>query len=110
MKLIRGVIRHSKFDDVQSALGTANVKAFTVSAVHDFSPENRSNYAWRGHTYARDDVIRLEIMLVVEDDDADDVVASILRAARTNDPADGHVAVMAVDHRYTIHTGYREIP
>ena len=109
MKLIRAVIRQSKLDDVQSALCTANVKAFTLSELHDFAPQNRNGYTWRGRAYTRDDVIRVEIMLVVDDDDADTVVATIVRAARTDGLADGHVAVMPVDHRYTIHTGYREI-
>jgi nitrogen regulatory protein P-II 1 len=110
MKLIRGIIRQSKFDDVQSALCTANVNTFTLSEVHDFAPQNRNVYTWRGREYTRDDVIRVEITLIVDDDEADTVVATILRAARTNELADGYVAVMPVDHHYTIHTGHREIP
>jgi nitrogen regulatory protein P-II 1 len=110
MKLIRSVIRPSRFDDVRTALGNANVTAFTVSEIHDYAPQNRHGRVWRGREYSRDDIVRFEVVLLVDDDDADAVVAVILRAARTSGLADGHVAVMPVDHRYTVHSGFREIP
>jgi nitrogen regulatory protein P-II 1 len=51
----------------------------------------------------------VEIEMVVHDDDVDRVVDAIIRAARTGTPGDGHVSVIAVDHRYAIHTGHRDI-
>jgi nitrogen regulatory protein P-II 1 len=109
VKLIRSVIRPSRFDEVRSALCAVNVRAFTVSEIHDYAPQNRHGYVWRAHEYARDDVVRFEVALVVEDDDVDEIVSVILQAARTRGVADGHVAVMPVDHRYTVHTGFREV-
>ena len=109
MKLIRSVIRPSRFAEVRSALCAVNVNAFTVAEVHDYAPQNRHGHVWRAREYSRDDVVRFELAMVVEDDDADEIVAVILRAARTHGVADGHVAVMPVDHRYSVHTGFREI-
>lgn len=109
MKLIRSIIRPSKFDDVKSALHAADVKALTVSEVHDHGPQNEHGFVWMGHEYARDDVVRFEIVLTVDDSDVDDIVAIILCAARTPGLADGYVAVLPVDHRYSVHTGYREV-
>ena len=109
MRLIRSVIRPSRFDEVRAALLAANVMAFTVSEVHDYAPQNRHSQVWRAREYSTDDVVRFEVVLTVDDDDADAVVALIMRAARTQGAADGHVAVMPVDHRYTVHSGFREI-
>ena len=47
MRLIRSVIRPSRFDEVRSALLEANVVAFTVHEVHDYAPQNRHNQVWR---------------------------------------------------------------
>ena len=109
MRLIRSVIRPSRFDEVRSALLEANVVAFTVHEVHDYAPQNRHNQVWRAREYATENVVRYELVLTVDDDDVDAIVAVILRAARTRDAADGHVAVMPIDHRYTVHSGFREI-
>jgi nitrogen regulatory protein PII len=45
----------------------------------------------------------------VHDDEVDDVIAAVMRSARTGADGDGHVCVMSVDHRYSIATGLREV-
>jgi nitrogen regulatory protein PII len=50
----------------------------------------------------------LEIDIVVQDDDVDRIVGVILKAARTAVAGDGHVSVSSIEHRYEIHSGYRE--
>jgi nitrogen regulatory protein P-II 1 len=109
MKLIRSVIRPDKVDAVKCALRAANVLALTVAEVRDHAPDNRHERVWKGHVYIRDDLARFEMSVVVHDEDADDVVAAIVRAARTTQSADGYVTVLPVEHRYNIHTGQREV-
>ena len=46
---------------------------------------------------------------MVHDDDVDEVVEVVMRAARTGVNGDGHICVMPVDHRYNIAAGRREV-
>ena len=110
MKLIRSVIRPDKFDALKRALGSVNVTAFTVAEVHDYAPEHAHTIAWMNVLHLRHDRVRLDVTAVVEDDDVDEVVQLIVRTARTKGQEDGHVYVLPVEHRYTIHTGLREAP
>jgi nitrogen regulatory protein PII len=45
---------------------------------------------------------------VVSDDRADEVIAAIIKAARTGEIGDGRVFVLPVDHGYNIRTGERD--
>lgn len=109
MKLIRSVIRPSKIDDLKAALCGVNVLGLTVTHVTDHAPGNFHTVAWMGHVHKLDFLSRLEVDVVVQDDDVDEIVSVIIRAARTTHRADGHVAVLPVEHRYNIHTGEREV-
>ena len=109
MKLVRVVVRPSKLDELQQALSSINVVAFTVAEVRDYAPENAHTIAFLGSLYDRNDLPRLEITAVVDDDNVDTTIALILRTARTPSREDGYVCVLPVEHRYTIHTGLREM-
>jgi nitrogen regulatory protein P-II 1 len=56
-----------------------------------------------------DSSMKVEIQVIVHDDDVDTVVDQVLRAARTGFDGDGYVCVLAVDHRYSISSGRREV-
>jgi len=109
VKLIRSVIRPSKIDEVKAALCRVNVRSLTVAQVSDHGPHNRHSVAWMGHEHKVDALVRLEVVVVVQDDEVDEVVSVIIRSARTSHQADGHVSVLPVEHRYNIHTGEREV-
>ena len=64
---------------------------------------------WRGHEYRLDSSMKMEIRIVVDDDDVDQAIEVIMRVARTGHAGDGHVCVLPVDHRYDISTGYRGV-
>jgi nitrogen regulatory protein P-II 1 len=51
---------------------------------------------------------KVELNMVVHDDDVDCVVSAIISTARTGREGDGHVSVMPVEHRYEIRTGARD--
>lgn len=109
MKLIRSVIRPSKLDELKAALCRVNVLSLTVTQVSDHGPANWHSVAWMGHVHKLDSLVRVEVVVVVHDDDVDEIVSLIMRAARTDHKADGHVSVLPVEHRYNIHTGGREV-
>jgi nitrogen regulatory protein P-II 1 len=109
VKLVRVVVRPSKLDELKDALSSINVVALTVAEVRDYAPENAHTMAFLGSLYDRTDLARLEMTAVVDDDNVDTVIGLILRTARTTSREDGYICVLPVEHRYTIHTGLREL-
>ena len=108
MKLISSVVRPETLDGIKGELDRVNVHALTVAHIQDHTPQNHGPMIWRAREYDLGSSLKVEIRVVVHDDDADAVVEVILRAARTGRTGDGHVCVMPVDHCYDVATGRRE--
>jgi nitrogen regulatory protein P-II 1 len=109
MKLISSLVRPEKVDEIKVALGGINVLALSVVQAHDYAPQNHGTTVWRAREYHLTFSLKMEMRVVVHDDDVDGVIGAIIRAARTGLAGDGHVCVMPVDHRYDILTGQREV-
>ena len=109
MKQISGLIRPDRVDSVKAALARISVVAFTVAEARDHSPQEHGTLAWRGHVRDVGSSLKMEIRVVVHDDDVDDVIGAIMQSARTGHVGDGHVCVTSVEHRYNIRTGQRDV-
>jgi len=109
MKLISSVIRPARLDAVKDALHDRNVVALTISEVRDYAPQERPTIAWMGRLQTQEFTMKFEVRVVVEDDDADDVVDLVVRAASTRNSGDGYVCVMPIEHRYSVSSGRREV-
>ena len=109
MKLISSLVRSARLDAVKQALSGINVVALSVVEARDYAPQRHETTAWMGHLYALQSSLKMEIQVVVHDDDVDEVVDLVMRAARTGSTGDGHICVMPVEHRYSISTGRREV-
>ena len=109
MKLITSIVRPDKVDAVKSALAAVHVSTMTIRELHDHGPQRHDRAVWRGREFNVGFSLKMEIALVVHDDDVDQVVEAILRTARTGAVGDGHVAVAPIDHRYNIRTGARDV-
>ena len=108
MKLILGMVRQDKLDDVRSALEKLNVRAIRVAKVQDRSPQRHAEGVWRGQVYTFDSTMKMAFQCVVHDDEADCAVRAILCSARTGCIGDGDVVVVPIEHRYNIHNGDRD--
>jgi nitrogen regulatory protein P-II 1 len=109
MKLIRTLVRPDKLDAVKDVLEHLRVNSITVTDVKYRGPEKRHIVVFRGCMFPVDFSEKQEIELIVHDDDVDEVVDAIIRTARTGTKGDGHVSVIPIEHRYSIHTGERDV-
>jgi nitrogen regulatory protein PII len=109
MKLICSLVRPAKLEHVKRALTSVRVYAFSVSEIYDHTPQEHETTVWRGHEYSLGFSPKLQIQVVVHDDDVDETVAVIIKTARTGHEGDGHVLVMPIDHRYNIRDGHRDV-
>jgi nitrogen regulatory protein P-II 1 len=52
---------------------------------------------------------KIEVEVVVADEVVDDVIAAVIKAARTGEIGDGRVFVLPVEQGYNIRTGERDM-
>ena len=107
MKLVTGVIRPFKLEDVKTALERVGIRGLTVSEVSGFGRQGGHVEVYRGAEYVVSLVPKVKIEIVVDDEDADLVVAAIVEGARTGRIGDGKVWVTAVDGIVRVRTGER---
>ena len=107
MKLITAIIKPFKLDDVKAALKTMGVVGLTVTEVRGFGRQGGHTETYRGTEYQVDFLPKVKIEAVVDDGDVNDVVDTIVNAAKTDKIGDGKVWVSTIDEIVRIRTGER---
>ncbi|MGK5554414.1 P-II family nitrogen regulator [Actinomadura kijaniata] len=105
MKLVTAVIKPFKLDEVKAALESFGVKGLTVSEASGYGRQKGHTEVYRGAEYQVDLVPKLRIEVLVDADDADDIIDVIVKAARTNKIGDGKVWAVPVDTVVRVRTG-----
>jgi nitrogen regulatory protein PII len=109
MKLIKAIVRPNKVDEVRDALEKLSVPGMTVTDVRGHGRQKGHTAVYRGKEYEVSLLPKVEIEIVVGDEIAEEVIAAVLRAARTGEIGDGRVFVMPVEQAYNIRTGERNV-
>src|SRR3979411_2378342 len=105
MKLIVGIIKPFKLDDVKEAIKELGVQGLTVSDVQGFGRQRGHTEVYRGAEYTIDFVPKVKLEMLVEDDDATPVGERIIETARTGRIGDGKVWIVPIEDAYRIRTG-----
>jgi nitrogen regulatory protein P-II 1 len=108
MKLVTAVIKPHKWEDVREALETFGVTGMTVTEVSGYGRQKGHTEVYRGAEYDIALVPKIRIEIVVEDADADDIVALIVKAAQTGRIGDGKVWLSPIDMVVRVRTGDRD--
>ena|SRR5262245_52646208 len=105
MKLIVGIIKPFKLDDVKEAIKELGVQGMTVSDVQGFGRQRGHTEVYRGAEYTIDFIPKVRIEVLVNDGDVERVTQGLIQAARTDKIGDGKVWVVPVDSVVRIRTG-----
>lgn len=98
MKEIKAIIKPFMFERVIDALHQIKgLPAVTISTAQGLSVE-------RG---AHDQVVMTKLEVMVPDDQVENLVQTIQKAARTGNPGDGRIFVLPVETTIKIRTGER---
>jgi nitrogen regulatory protein P-II 1 len=108
MKLVTAVIKPHKWEDVRAALETLGVTGMTVAEVSGYGRQKGHTEVYRGAEYDIALVPKIRVEIVVDSEDCDDVVGTIVRAAQTGRIGDGKVWVTAVESLVRVRTGERD--
>jgi nitrogen regulatory protein P-II 1 len=105
MKLIVGIVKPFKVDDVKEAVKDLGVQGLTVSEVQGFGRQRGHTEVYRGAEYTIDFVPKTRVEILVDDSDVDRVMQKLVETARTGKIGDGKVWVVPVENVVRIRTG-----
>jgi nitrogen regulatory protein P-II 1 len=100
--LLTAIIRPSRVEDVRDALEGAGL---TVTEVHGFSRQRGHVETYRGAEYQIELVPKVRVEVLVEADDADDVVARVREAAHSGRLGDGKIWLSPLTTVVRVRTG-----
>jgi len=109
VKLITAVIKPFKLDEVRAALLAFGVQGMTVQEASGYGRQRGHTEVYRGAEYTVELLPKVRLEILVESDDADDVIDVIVRAARTGKIGDGKVWSVPVDAVVRVRTGERGV-
>ncbi len=105
MQLITAIIKPFKLDDVRQALADLDIQGLTVSDVKGFGRQHGHTELYRGAEYAIDFVPKTRLDIAVEDEQTDQVLETIQKAAITGKVGDGKIFVTPLLEAVRIRTG-----
>ncbi|HEX6714726.1 MAG TPA: P-II family nitrogen regulator [Thermoleophilaceae bacterium] len=105
MKLVIGIVRPEKANDVLESLYRAEVRGLSVSRVQGHGGELERVETYRGTTVkmALNEKVRFEI--AVSDDFVEPTIAALCEGGRTGDVGDGKIFVVPLERAVRIRTG-----
>src|SRR4051794_25271435 len=105
MKLVIGIVRPEKANDVLEALFRADVRGLSMSRVQGHGGELDRVETYRGTTVKMELSEKVRFEVAVSDHFVEPTVRAICAGARTGEVGDGKIFVLALDRVVRIRTG-----
>jgi nitrogen regulatory protein P-II 1 len=105
MKKIEAVIQPFKLEPVKEALHNISVQGMTVTEVKGFGRQKGIREVYRGMEYQVDFLPKVKIEVIASDEKAQQIVETIMSAARTGRIGDGKIFVYPIAEVVRIRTG-----
>lgn len=96
MKKIDAIIQPFKLDEVKAALIALGIDGMTISEVRGHGRQKGHKEIYRGQEYNVDLLPKVKVEMVVASNRADEVVQTLVTAARTGKIGDGKIFVYDV--------------
>ena len=107
MKLIVAVLKPFKLDDVKETLKNLGVQGMTLTEAQGFGRQRGHTEVYRGAEYQVDLVPKVRVEILCDDEDADDLIGVVVKAAQTGRIGDGKVWSVPVEAVVRVRTGER---
>ena len=105
MKKIEAIIKPFKLDDVKDALNGIGIKGMTISEVKGYGRQKGHTEIYRGAEYVIDFLPKVKVEIIVDTEQVDQVIDTIIEAARTGKIGDGKIFVLPVEKIVRVRTG-----
>jgi nitrogen regulatory protein P-II 1 len=107
MKLITAIVKPFTLEDIKAALEQIGVLGMTVSEVQGYGRQRGHTEVYRGAEYSVDFVPKIRVEVVVDEEQVDKTIDTVVQAARTGKIGDGKVWVTPVETVIRVRTGER---
>lgn len=107
MKKIEAIIQPHKLEQVKEALKAIGIEGMTVTEVRGHGRQKGHKEIYRGMEYQVDLLPKMKVEMVVAGDRADEVIDTVLQAARTGKIGDGKIFVYDLADAIRIRNGDR---
>jgi nitrogen regulatory protein P-II 1 len=105
MKEIMAIIRPNKLDEVKNALEEIGCHGVTVTEVKGRGRQLGITEIYRGSKYCIDMLPKTKLEIIVNDQDLDEAVKTLIETAQTGDIGDGKIFISTVEEVIRIRTG-----
>ncbi len=109
LKKIQAIIRPFKLEEIKITLVSAEVLGMTVTKVRGFGRQKGQIERNRGSEYTVELLQKIQIEIVIQDEQADMVVEKIIAAARTGEIGDGKIFIYPVEEVIRLRTGEKNL-
>ncbi len=107
MTKIEAIIQPFKLEEVKDALTGIGIDGMTISDVHGHGRQKGHKEVYRGQEYNVDLLPKMKVEVVVASSRAEEVLNTLLAAARTGKIGDGKIFVSEVVEAIRIRNGDR---
>lgn len=107
MKLLTAVVKPFVLDDVRIALQELGIAGMTVSEVRGYGRQKGHTEIYRGAEYEVDFITKYRLEILLDDDQVDAALRTVLDTAHTGKIGDGKVWVTPVETVIRVRTGER---
>ncbi|MGI9198550.1 MAG: P-II family nitrogen regulator [Candidatus Nanopelagicaceae bacterium] len=109
MKLVTAIIKPGAMESVKSALQDIGIKGMTVSDASGFGRQMGQTEVYRGAEYVVNLIPKVRLEIIVEDNEIENVLNTIVKSANTGAIGDGKVWVTPVEEIVRVRTGERGV-
>lgn len=107
MKRVQAYIRMNRLESVKFALQDVGVHGLSVLETRGFGRQQGQTETFRGSSYALNLVPKIQLDIVVEDEQLTNVIDAIVKSAQTGELGDGKIFVSNITDAVRIRTGDR---
>jgi nitrogen regulatory protein P-II 1 len=105
MKKIEAIIRPQMVEEVKNALAEIGISGMTLTEVRGFGNQKGFVDHFRMSEVYVSLLPKMELKIIVHDEQVDQIVSTIIAAARTGEVGDGKIYVSNIEDAYRIRTG-----
>ena len=105
MKLVIGIVRPEKANDVLEALYRAEVRGLSISRVQGHGGELDRVETYRGTTVKMELSEKVRFEIAVSDSFVEPTIEALIQGARTGEVGDGKIFVVPLERAVRIRTG-----
>lgn len=108
MKLVIGIVRPERANEVLEALYSANIRGYSISRVQGHGGETDRVETYRGTTVKMELAEKLRFEIAVSEEFVQPTVDALCAGGRTGKVGDGKIFVVDLDTVVRIRTGERD--